>query len=471
MEISRPFHQENDNAPGNDVYAIPVADAYLIYSPLRQIAALVNKEALFCIRDRSKNKFAKTAELEPLQDLFRELQKPIQEIPAERIGQIRPAFLGIIPTRACNLSCVYCNFGSQNTSDERMDFSMAVAAVEWMAKRVRKLGRKTLEIHFFGGEPFVAGEVVEVVIHRARALAAKLGLRPRFEVSTNGVFDKARARFVGDYFDTVVLSFDGPERIHDHHRPISKNRGSFKEVERTAHRLSESQADLCLRTCVTQQSVKQMEEIAQWFCTSFKPTAISFETLRPTPESTAAGLKPPDPYEFAIQYTRAARIIDSYGIQTVYASLSTDSPRLSFCPVGKDTVIVSPDGRLAGCYLPDSEWKARDLDFYLGRLSDNGEMHIDLGAVQRLRHLVTRKPRCKQCFCRWICAGGCHVNQTYPGCPERYNDFCVQTRIIMFVSILFRMGLDDLANSILEDRGALEALALRPSDLLEYCEV
>ena len=94
-----------------------------------------------------------------------------------------------------------------------MSLDLATAAVEWMATRNAAAGRENLEIHFFGGEPFVAPDVVETSVHYARSRAGELGLRTRFEVSTNGCFSERCRTFIADYFDAVVLSFDGPEEV------------------------------------------------------------------------------------------------------------------------------------------------------------------------------------------------------------------------------------------------------------------
>jgi len=345
-----------------------------------------------------------------------------------------------------------------------MSLSMAGAAVTWYAHFLRQSEQQRMEIHFFGGEPFVARDVVETVIHRSRAMAARHNLEPHFEVSTNGVFEADYARFVGDYFHAVVLSFDGFQEIHDRHRPIDTLRGSFDAVRQSALLLSESPTELCLRCCVSSFNVEQLEEIADWFCREFQPAAINFEPLSANPQSQAAGLRPPDPYEFVQNYTQARKTVLNYGIKPVYAATEGDAMRTSFCPVGKDTLIVSPDGRISSCYLPQSIWREHGLDMDVGRIDQNGLVTIDQTAISRLRHLVTDKPRCTNCFCRWTCAGGCHVSHTYPGSSLHYEDFCIQTRLLTACKLLEEMGQEQVAESLLADKVAMETLALQTSD-------
>ena len=439
------------------VYALPVLDRWLVHAPLHGATALVNSAALARLRDRDNGAPAgRVAELDDL------LAREPQSEPRPHQGPLRPQFLGLIPTRACNLRCLYCGFGAAQAPCEQMDPRMAVAAVDWMADEVQREGGQTLDVHFFGGEPMAAPDVVEVAAHRTRAAAAERGLTPRLEAATNGVYSEDRARFLGDYFDWVVLSFDGPPDIHDRHRPAAGGRGSFEAVARTARILSRSPADFSLRICVSQHNVSRLAETARWFCDDFQPATIDIETLQPTPESEQAGLLPPDPYAFAANYWRAAREAERYGVRATYSAALTEAPRATFCPVGNDALIVSPDGRLSACYLPEGEWQARGLDLNLGRF-DDGAIRLEADCIERARSLPAAQPRCQQCFCRWSCAGGCVVNHSYPGCPETYDGFCIQTRILTACSLLGA----SLADDLLGDRAAMEALAFERSDLVE----
>ena len=446
----------------SDIYILPVLDACLLYSPLQQVTALVNRKALTLLKIQLQRGGNKENLPESLQELAPALQSPVS-LPLERNGSVQPMFLGILPTRACNISCAYCDFGASTAPQQTMDYRTATTAVDWMADTAKNLGWDTLEIHFFGGEPFFAGDVVDVVVHRARSIARQKGLIPHFEVSTNGVFDEHRARWIGDYIDAVVLSLDGFQEIHN------RQRGAFDAVTRTARILSQSPAELCFRVCVTQESVDRLPEIVAWLCDEFQPAAIDIETLQPTAGASACGLYPPNPYDFARQYLQAAQIAAQAGISLVYASAATDSARHSFCPLGKDALIVSPDGRISACYLQQQDWQRRGLDLDVGQCAD-GRMQIDLEAIASVRRIVLNKPRCERCFCHWTCAGGCHVNESYPGCASDYTDFCIQTRILTACSLLNDLGFQDFAERFCDDRHALERLALFSSDALEDWE-
>jgi hypothetical protein len=89
---------------------------------------------------------------------------------------------------------------------------------------------------------------------------------------------------------------------------------------------------------------------------------------------------------------------------------------------------------------------------------------VDFEKIKQLRNLLYSKPRCAHCFCRFGCAGNCHVNCTYPGANQAYADFCVHTRIITACQLLEEMGQESIADELLDDEAALKHLALQKSD-------
>jgi uncharacterized protein len=442
----------------SSVFVVPVLDRWLVYAPLHGVSAFVNGSAARLLRAGGRGASGALAEL------VGELQQPPPSAPAPPEGDIAPSFLGIMPTRGCNLACVYCNFGGPTAAKVHMQPELAVTAVDWMAHGLVRAGRRDFQIHFFGGEPFISPEIVDIVVHRARFLAARHDLRLYIDASTNGVFPESRLEFIGDYFGGVVLSFDGPAEFHDRHRPGFQGRSSFAAVEKTARLLSAMPLDLCLRVCITDDSVGEMENITRWMIEAFKPAVINFETLTPGPLAEAAGLKVPDPYRFAAHCIGAYRVAASMGVRAVYSAAETERARLSFCPVGTDAVIVSPDGRASACYLMPEDWEARGLQLDVGRFGADGGVEIDATAVAAARRLPLDKPRCRGCFAQWTCAGGCHVNQTFPGASERYTEFCVQTRLVTACLLLRDLGRDDIVEALLADRGALERLACHDWD-------
>jgi uncharacterized protein len=210
-----------------------------------------------------------------------------------------------------------------------------------------------------------------------------------------------------------------------------------------------------------------MSEIAAWFCQDYCPQGICFEPLQPGAQSQENQLEPPDPWAFARNFIRAARILEAHGVEPIYAAADIRTRRVSFCPVGQDAVIVSPDGAINACYLLQQDWEARGLDLGLGHMEDDGSIELDAQGVASARRLnVWNKPFCARCFCKWHCAGGCHVNHPLPNSPGDYDRLCLQTRLITLCNVLEAMGRQDLIGTLLEDSEAMEKAARQRVDTL-----
>jgi uncharacterized protein len=450
--------------PDHNIFALILLSKFLIYAPLQNLAAIVDYAAKLRLRDSlSSREDVGEGRLGEIVRIFNTRAGPA---PLPKQGDFAPAFLGLLPTRSCNLSCQYCGFLTANDSQRVMDLRLARDAVNWYMGLVSQAGAQHAEVHYFGGEPFCAEEVLDLTVPLARLRAREVGCNIRFEVATNGTFSQERCQWAADNLDTIVLSLDGPAEIQDQHRPRKNGHSCFETVVRNARILSEGAGDLCFRACVTSETVDRMPEIAAWFCQDFRPSAVGFEPVQPSPQSAAAHLVPPDPWAFALHFIAAARILESHGVEPVYASSDIRARRVSFCPVGQDAVIVSPDGIISACYLLQRDWEAKGLDLHLGYM-DGSVPHLDADAIAFVRSLnVWNKPFCARCFCKWHCAGGCHVNHTPEGPPGAYDRLCIQTRIIALRNILKAMGQDDLAGDWLQDRDAMERTVYQASDAL-----
>ena len=347
-----------------------------------------------------------------------------------------------------------------------MSQETAKNAVTWYMSEIGKHRLEHAKIHFFGGEPFHAPHIVEYVVNQARWHAQNIGCKVEFEVTTNGAFSEARCVWVGENIDSVVLSFDGLVDVQNLHRPFRNGNSSFDTVYRTAKYLSDSPAQLCLRACVTAATAPQMPEIAAWFCAEFNPAIVSFEPLQVSSWAQTDQLLPPDPWEFARYFIEAKRVLEAHDVPLMYAAADTTTQHVTFCPVGGDAVIVAPDGSANACYLLPREWEAKELDLRLGHFTAD-HVKLEPGALDRVRQQnVWNKPFCEKCFCKWHCAGGCHVNHIMNAAPGQFDRLCIQTRIITLYNILHDLGQDDLALRLLDDRAALEQAVWQVSDLL-----
>ncbi len=448
-----------------NVFKIPVGSKLIIYAPLHNVLALVNKQAVEEIRTCLQSGSAGSGSISPI---IKKLRAKGQKVQGASKGPLNPIFLGIIPTRGCNLNCRYCDFAAPKHDSPVMDLEMARQAIDAYLFLMQSAGRPVAEIHFFGGEPFAADTLVHFAVEYTALRASELGLDTVFEVTTNGVYSASRCQWISEQFDTVVLSLDGPQDVQDRQRPGINDKSAFKTVVQNAHILSEGPSNFILRACITNETVDRMGEIAGWFSQEFQPSMVCFEALSPSPLSSNAGLEPPDPWQFALNFNAAKQILDKVSIEAVLSTAVVQSCRTSFCPVGKDALIVSPEGAIDACYLLQEDWEEHGLDLRLGQL-EQGNLAVSPKALRRVRGLsVESRPLCADCFCRYHCAGGCHVKHDTSAPPGNYDSQCIQTRLVTLLQLLDRLKQPALKDEWLADRRAVEASVWQKVDRL--CE-
>ena len=448
----------------NAIYAVPLPGHWLLHAPLHRTTALCDGRFL--------DDLAKLPQLPSASGRFGRLlgalsRRPLRP-PAGRTGPLRPAFLGLVPTRGCNMACRYCGFGSAQSGHQTISEVLAGQAVEWMGEMARTAGDRGLAVDFFGGEPMAAARIVRAAVRRAQDVAGRSGLATRFELATNGCFGDDDRRFVRDNFDHVMLSLDGPQEIQDLHRPLRGGAGSFELVAETARALSGGRVELCIRMCATGESLARLASDIAWVCGAIRPASVHVEPLRPNVETAHAGFTPPDPWAFVRAMRDAGPAADAAGVRLICASAQVDRILDAFCPLGKDVPIIDAEGRVSACYMLAEDWKAVGLDLDLGSMDDGAAAPaLDAGAVARVRGLSHPPADCETCFCRWHCAGGCLVNMYGRGRKSDGNEFCIRTRLQCALALLDTLGRGDLAGSLVKDQGAMERLALRNSDVVE----
>ena len=112
-----------------DIFSVPVDDKFLIYAPLHNLAALVDRKAARHIRAGLQS--GSDPVPAAVQPIVEQLRSPGAPAPAPRTGPLDdPFFLGLIPTRGCNLGCCYCDFAAPKQSSPVMDLSLACQALD-----------------------------------------------------------------------------------------------------------------------------------------------------------------------------------------------------------------------------------------------------------------------------------------------------------------------------------------------------
>ena len=447
-----------------DVFCVRVLDKYLVSAPRHHFSALLNRAAVRAIFEGIVEKRSISGDLAGLVDTLRSEGEPV---PMPQTGPlVDPLFLGLIPTRGCNLNCRYCDFISPKKSSPQMSLELARQAIDAYIGLIQAARKSTLEIHFFGGEPFYAWEVVFFAVEYARWQAMQMDLRTHFEVITNGVLRADRCQWIADHFDTVVLSLDGQAGVHERQRPSLNGQSTYPIILRNAHILANGPVELALRACITRENANQMEEFAIWAAKELRPKSLCFETLAESQISKQSGLVPASPLEFVRNFIAAKKALKAMAVETILSTDQAENCQFSFCPVGKDALIISPDGSVDACYWLEDEWIKNGLNLHLGVVDQSG-FELETEKVLQARGAASlHKDACRNCLCQYKCAGGCHVRRAANPHARQYDQICFQTRLITISRLLSEMGQAELADALLQDQTAIDACVYPLSDRL-----
>ncbi len=159
--------------------------------------------------------------VDPALDESAQLDRRLGEIEKNlhRGGQV--GVVQLVLTNLCNFRCEYCFIRSVYASEERfraqaaknnrmMRAEDARTYIENVIDIVRKNGKASLAVQFFGGEPLLNWKVMKSVLEQYGS-GEEHGLEMTYSVVTNGsLITDEIAEYCKKYKVSVIVSFDGP---------------------------------------------------------------------------------------------------------------------------------------------------------------------------------------------------------------------------------------------------------------------
>lgn len=313
----------------------------------------------------------------------------------------------------CNLACKYCFAGEGEYHGDRslMSFEVGKKALDFLI--ASSGNRVNLEVDFFGGEPLMNFQVVKDLVAYGRSREQECNKRFRFTLTTNGLLlDDEVMEFANQEMANVVLSIDGRKEVHDYMRPTRNGKGSYDLVVEKFKKMAElrNQTNYYVRGTFTRHNLDFSKDVLHLADLGFKQ--ISAEPVV-APEEEDYAIRKEDLPKLFEEYDSLARaMIDrerqGKGFQFFHFMIDlTGGPclykRLSGCGSGTEYLAVTPWGDLYPCH----QFVGME-DFKLGNV-DTGIDRPELVDEFKLCN-VYAKDKCKDCFARFYCSGGCTAN-------------------------------------------------------------
>ncbi len=349
----------------------------------------------------------------------------------------------------CNLACKYCfaEEGEYHGGRSLMSYEVGRKALDFLI--ANSGNRVNLEVDFFGGEPLMNFQVVKDLVAYGRSQEKEHNKKFRFTLTTNGMLlNDEVMEFANREMANVVLSVDGRKEVHDFMRPTRNGKGSYDLIIDKFKRMAElrNQTNYYVRGTFTHYNLDFSKDVLHLADLGFKQ--ISAEPVV-APNTQPYAIKEEDLPKLFEEYDLLARemverekagkgfnffhfMIDLTGGPCLYK-------RLSGCGSGTEYLAVTPWGDLYPCH----QFVGME-EFKLGNV-DAGIEKQELVDEFKLCN-VYAKDKCKDCFARFYCSGGCAANSYnfHGNLLDAYDIGCELERKRVECAIMIKAALADI---------------------------
>ena len=356
--------------------------------------------------------------LDDIKELTREGRLFTEDVYESYVGEVKKRktvvkALCLHIAHDCNLACKYCfaEEGEYHGRRALMSYEVGRKALDFL---IRNSGsRRNLEVDFFGGEPLMNWQVVKDLVAYGREQEKIHDKHFRFTVTTNGVLlNDEIQEFINKEMDNAVLSLDGRKEINDQMRPFRNGKGSYDLIVPKFQKLAESrnQEKYYIRGTFTRNNLDFSNDILHFADLGFKQMSIEPVVGE---ESDPYAIREEDIPKICEEYDKLAKIMierekEGKGFHFFHFMIDLEggpciSKRLSGCGSGTEYLAVTPWGDLYPCH----QFVGKE-EFLMGNV-DEGITKPEIAEEFR-GCSVYSKEKCKDCFAKFYCSGGCMAN-------------------------------------------------------------
>lgn len=349
----------------------------------------------------------------------------------------------------CNLACRYCfaEEGEYHGRRALMSFEVGKKALDFLIENSGS--RRNLEVDFFGGEPLMNWEVVKQLVAYGRSREKECDKNFRFTLTTNGMLlNDEVMEFCNKEMGNVVLSLDGRREVNDRMRPTRNGKGSSYDIivpkfQKFAE--SRNQDKYYVRGTFTRHNLDFSKDVLHFADLGFKQ--MSMEPVVASPDEPYA-IREEDLPQILEEYDRLAvefikRKKEGRGFNFFHFMIDLEqgpcvAKRLSGCGSGTEYLAVTPWGDFYPCHQFVGE-----EGFLLGNV-DAGITNTALRDEFKLCN-VYAKEKCRSCFARFYCSGGCSANsyKFHGRITDAYDIGCEMQKKRIECAIMIKAALAD----------------------------
>lgn len=325
---------------------------------------------------------------------------------------IKAVCLNII--HGCNLRCKYCfaDDGEYHGHKGVMTLETAKKAIDYVVKRSGP--RRNIEIDLFGGEPTMIMDTIKEIIAYARENEKQWKKNIRFTMTTNAtLLNNEMMDFMDKEMGNIILSLDGRKEVNDNVRIKVDGSGSYDDIIPNIKKMIEKRSSdklYYVRGTFTRANTDFYEDVKAMVEEGFREISIEPVVLE---DGHPLALREEDlPKIFEnydkLYYEMARRKKEGDEFNFYHFNIDLNGgpcvyKRISGCGAGFEYVAITPQGEVYPCH----QFVGKE-EFKLGSIYDD-TYDNELGKTFKKAHIYN-KPKCKECWARFYCSGGCQAN-------------------------------------------------------------
>ncbi|WP_373898565.1 thioether cross-link-forming SCIFF peptide maturase [Haloimpatiens sp. FM7315] len=342
----------------------------------------------------------------------KDLYEDIAKKSTEGASYIKALCLNV--THACNLRCKYCfaDEGKYHGQSQIMSVEVGKKSLDFVVKHSGP--RKNIEVDLFGGEPLLAFENIKEIVNYGRELEKRYNKSIRFTMTTNcTLLNDEIMNYLNENMVNIVLSIDGRKEVNDRVRFDAEGKGSYDTILPKIKEMVEKRdpkKQHYVRGTFTRENTDFYNDIKHFVDLGFKEISVEPVVL---PEESPLSLREEDLPVIFEQYDKLYREMskrqkegNSFNFYHFNINLNGGPcvyKRISGCGAGHEYVAITPTGDVYPCHQ-----FVGNEDFKLGTIYED-DMNMDIAKKFREAHIYN-KPKCKDCWARFYCSGGCQAN-------------------------------------------------------------
>lgn len=177
-------------------------------------------------------------------------------------------------TKDCNFRCKYCILSDIYNNKNQyklgdMQTATLMKSIDFFVEN--SSDSDSLTVSFYGGEPFICFEKMKQCVEYT--LKKTMGKKVKFTTTTNGsLLDNSIVDFMVKYDFKVLLSLDGPEKIHNMNRILADGRETFNIIREKLKYIQDNYPDFFSKNIIFHSVVtfpKFTNEIIGYFNSTY----------------------------------------------------------------------------------------------------------------------------------------------------------------------------------------------------------